>query len=64
MRRSVRSTVYYRVSRDGTKTPVTAQEAVNARGRALVAASSNLWTSWETSDDGYMQIYTQGDTAE
>ena len=56
----VRSTVYYRVSRDGTKTPVTAQEAVNARGRALVAASSNLWTSWETSDDGYMQIYTQG----
>ena len=32
----VRSTVYYRVSRDGTKTPVTAQEAVNARGRALV----------------------------
>lgn len=56
----VRSTVYYRVSRDGTKTPVTAQEAVNAKGRALVAASSNLWTSWETSDDGYMQIYTQG----
>ena len=56
----VRSTVYYRVSRDGTKTPVTAQEAVNARGRALVAASSNLWSSWETSDDGYMQIYTEG----
>ena len=55
----VRSTVYYRVSRDGTKTPVTAQEAVNARGRALVAASSNLWSSWETSDDGYMQIYTE-----
>lgn len=56
----VRSTVYYRVSRDGTKTPVTAQEAVNAKGRALVAASSNLWSSWETSDDGYMQIYTEG----
>ena len=37
----VRSTVYYRVSRDGTKTPVTAQEAVNAKGRALGAASSN-----------------------
>lgn len=55
----VRSTVYYRVSRDGTKTPVTAEEAVNARGRALVAASSNLWSSWETSDD-YMQIYTEG----
>ena len=50
----------YRVSRDGTKTPVTAQEAVNAKGRALVAASSNLWSSWETSDDGYMQIYTEG----